>query len=90
MSGPYESAFAVGAPVRIISAEDLARFRRTWTFHHPLTDEQLAAAGAKAIVSEVGFYHGGDPLYVLEGIPGFWHEPCLVRRDQESDVRPEK
>jgi hypothetical protein len=27
----------------------------------------------------VGFYHGGDVLYVLEGIPGVWHESCLTK-----------
>jgi hypothetical protein len=26
----------------------------------------------------VGFYHGGDPLYSLDGVPGVWHERCLV------------
>ena len=25
----------------------------------------------------VGFYHGGDALYELEGVPGVWHEVCL-------------
>ena len=29
------------------------------------------------VVSSVGFYHGGDELYVIEGIPGVWHEVCL-------------
>jgi hypothetical protein len=30
---------------------------------------------------EVGFYHGGDVLYTLDGIPGLWHEQCLVGPD---------
>ena len=24
-----------------------------------------------------GFYHGGDELYKLKGMPGVWHEQCL-------------
>ena len=34
-------------------------------------------AGMIAIVKEVSFYHGGDQLYVLEGVPDIWNEPCL-------------
>jgi hypothetical protein len=29
-------------------------------------------------VQEVGFYHGGDVLYQLRGVPGTWHECCLI------------
>jgi hypothetical protein len=28
-------------------------------------------------VRDVGFYHGGDVLYHLDGAPGIWHEVCL-------------
>jgi hypothetical protein len=28
-------------------------------------------------VKEVSFYHGGDQLYILENLPGIWHEQCL-------------
>jgi hypothetical protein len=28
-------------------------------------------------VKDVGFYHGGDELYQVAGIPGTWHEECL-------------
>jgi hypothetical protein len=37
----------------------------------------LAFAGKVAEVENVGFYHGGDALYILKGIPGIWHERCL-------------
>jgi hypothetical protein len=30
-----------------------------------------------AKVKEVTFFHGGDEIYALEGIPGVWHEECL-------------
>jgi len=43
----------------------------------PLTAEQVPFADREALVKEVGFYHGGDPLYSLEEIPGVWHEECL-------------
>jgi hypothetical protein len=27
---------------------------------------------------DVGWYHGGDPVYKLEGIAGLWLDQCLV------------
>ena len=74
---PYEAAFAEGALVRIRGRDVLARFRETWTYHNRLREVQLGYAGRIATVQSVGFYHGGDPLYVLEGAPGVWHEVCL-------------
>jgi hypothetical protein len=41
--------------------------------------EQLVFAGSSATIASVGFYHCGDVLYVLEGIPGVWHESCLTK-----------
>ncbi|MFL5552311.1 MAG: hypothetical protein ACJ770_05840, partial [Gemmatimonadaceae bacterium] len=29
-------------------------------------------------VQQVTFYHGADELYVLTGLPGVWHEQCLI------------
>ena len=52
--------------------------QRSWRYHHPLTVEQLAFAARTAVVQKVGFYHGGDVLYELDGIHGMWHEECLV------------
>ncbi len=77
MSTPYEARFHVGAQVRISAQANLERFAHEWKLHHPLSSEQLGYAGRVATVKDVGFYHGGDPLYQLEGIPGLWHEPCL-------------
>jgi len=73
----YQALFDVGAPVRIKPLSALEAFRRSWTLHHPLTEEQLAFAGRPATVAAVGFYHGGDVLYTLEDVPGTWHERCL-------------
>jgi len=68
--GPMKADFPPGARVRIVDRPALERFRRDWRYHHPLEPEQLTFAGAPATVNDVGFYHGGDELYSLEGIPG--------------------
>jgi hypothetical protein len=77
-STPYSEAFPVGRRVRTAPRPELERFRDEWKHHNPLSVEQLNFAASEAIVREVGFYHGGDVLYVLDGIPGVWHEQCLV------------
>jgi hypothetical protein len=75
---PYQEQFPVGTRVRIVDRAQLARFYESWHHHHALEREQLSYAGHEAVVREIGFYHGGDVLYTLEGIPGIWHESCLV------------
>ena len=75
---PYAEKFPVGASVRVVDKTALKRFRSNWHLHNPLVPEQIGWAGKHAVVAEVGFYHGGDPLYVLRGVPGVWHEECLV------------
>jgi hypothetical protein len=89
-SGPYSPDFPVGTPVRIKSEPELRQFQGTWKAHNPLRDEQLAYAERVATVQEVGFYHGADELYVLAGVPGVWHEQCLVEGSplsQQEQVR---
>ncbi len=73
----YKEAFPVGTIVRIADRAFLDAFVREWKYHHKLQPEQLLYAGREAIVRGVGFYHGGDPVYSLENIPGQWLEPCL-------------
>jgi RHS repeat-associated protein len=73
----YKEDFPVGSRVRIADATQLQEFRRTWQYHHKLRSEQLAYAGRIVEVEKVSFYHGGDVLYELRGIPGIWHEQCL-------------
>ena len=75
---PYEAQFAIGTEVQIVDRVQLEDFRGSWHHHNPLTVEQLDSAGRRAKVQEHGFYHGGDPLYWLEGVPGTWHEVCLT------------
>jgi hypothetical protein len=74
---PYQEQFAVGSKVRIANISTLQEFARTWTQHHYLGADQLRHAEQIGVVAKVGFYHGGDVLYELDGIPGIWHEQCL-------------
>jgi hypothetical protein len=74
---PYEEAFPVGSIVRIADRPSLETFMASWRYHNKLQLEQLAYADRLTTVETVGFYHGGDPLYTLAGIPGVWLEQCL-------------
>ncbi|MBZ5673267.1 MAG: hypothetical protein LAP61_03390 [Acidobacteriia bacterium] len=74
---PYHEKFPVGTSVRIADLLTLREFHRTWNYHNKLQEQQLACHDQIAVASQVGFYHGGDVLYELEGVPGVWHECCL-------------
>ena len=80
-NGSYNADFPSGTKVRIKARDFLEDFRRNWKFHNPLEERQLDYAGQVVSVAEVGYYHGGDELYVLEGIPGIWHERCLEQAE---------
>jgi hypothetical protein len=75
--GPYKQEFPKGTKVKIADRAFLEDFYRTWKYHHKLQPEQLGFADKIADVKSVGFYHGGDELYELDGVPGIWHEACL-------------
>jgi hypothetical protein len=79
--GPYKEEFPKGTKVKIADLPFLEDFHRTWKFHHKLEREQLGFASRIACVKSVGFYHGGDELYELDGVPGLWHESCLSFAD---------
>lgn len=76
--GPYIAEFPVGTRVRIVDRDRLEAFMRDWRWHDPVEPEALQFAGRATEVVTVDFYHGGDDLYSLKGIPGLWHESCLV------------
>lgn len=80
---PYREAFPTGTEVRIADEAFLRYFTATWKYHHRLQPEQLPYADRVTKVEEVAFYHGGDPVYKLAGVPGLWLEQCLrpVSRD---------
>ena len=75
--GIYNAEFPKGSTVRIAERPFLENFLDTWKLHNKLEPNQLDYANNTAEVESVGFYHGGDELYRLKGIPGIWHESCL-------------
>jgi hypothetical protein len=77
--GRYQEEFSVGSFVRVADRRTLDDFLTKWKYHHPLEPGQLEFANVRAKIASVGFYHGGDELYELEGVPGIWHESCLVK-----------
>lgn len=85
---PYQEKYQVGSQVQIVDAAELQQFLETWKYHHKLTEEQLNLAGHIARVRKIGFYHGGDVIYELDGIPGIWHEQCLSSSTNNPDVTP--
>jgi hypothetical protein len=74
---PYQEKYPAETTIRIASFERLLEFKKTWKYHHPISDEQINAAGKVDKVKGVSFYHGGDVLYALEGLGGTWHEQIL-------------
>jgi hypothetical protein len=74
---PYKEAFPIGTSVCIADRRMLDDFRASWKYHHKLNEEQLEYADRVTTVADVGFYHGGDPVYSLTDVPGQWLEPCL-------------
>jgi hypothetical protein len=84
-NGRYNADFPKGSKVRIKSRQFLENFRRTWKYHHPLEESQVAYGGRVAEVDSVGYYHGGDELYRLKHVPGIWHEECLALPTEPVD-----
>ena len=82
--GPYNADFPVGTKVRIANRTSQEEFSRTWRKHHPLQPYQLDYAGVIAEVEKLEYYHGGDELYWLRGVPGVWHEQCLSLEASEN------
>ena len=75
----YKEKFPKGSMVLIAERPVLEHFHQTWKLRNPLVNEQSAFAGAHASIASVGFYHGGDALYVPEGVRGVWQEQCLTQ-----------
>lgn len=73
----YQEQFPKGSVVRVKDSGVLESFKKNWRYHNPLTDAQLKFAKKEGRVASVSFYHGGDVLYSIDGIPGIWHEQCL-------------
>jgi hypothetical protein len=77
LNGPYKEELPIGTIVRMRNHDALEAFQAEWKYHNPNQDEQLCFAGKEVVVEKVSFYHGGDAIYSLKGIPGVWHEACL-------------
>jgi len=75
--GPYKQEYPKDSTVQIADLAFLENFLKTWKLHHELEPQQLNYANKIAKVKSVGFYHGGDELYELRGVPGTWHEQWL-------------
>lgn len=82
IKGPYEAEYPRGSIVAVADLATLERFIVEWSYHNRLEPEQLLFAGRRARVKSVSFYHGDDELYVLEHLPGVWHEQCLRAVDE--------
>ena len=82
---PYRELFPRASLVRVKDRAALEAFKREWRYHHPLTRNQLTFAGKDAVIVDVAYYHGGDVLYSLEGLPGLWHEQCLESPSSTSE-----
>jgi hypothetical protein len=78
MKGVNKVEFEVGQQVRIADRAFLENFLEAGQYHNELEPEQLEFAGQAAAVKTATFFHGGDEIYTLEGIPGVWHEECLT------------
>lgn len=75
--GVNNAEFEVGTDIRIADRAFLEEFLEAGQYHNELEPDQLEFAGRVAKVKAVNFFHGGDEIYTLEGIPGVWHEECL-------------
>jgi hypothetical protein len=81
-SGPYRERYPAGGAIRVASERSLQAFAKNWTGHHPVLPEHLRHAGLRTTIQSVGFYHNGDALYRLTGVPDlYWHEACLEPDD---------
>ena len=76
--GVNNAEFAVGTEVRIADRAFLEKFMEAGQYHNELEPEQLEYSGRTAQVKDVSFFHGGDEIYTLQGVPGVWHEECLT------------
>lgn len=70
----YEVEFPNATRVEIADRDILEDFLQSWRFHDP---SQLDYAGQTAEVESHSIDHGGDVIYRLKNIPGFWHQHLL-------------
>ena len=76
--GLNKAEFEVGSEVRVADRAFIEEYLEAGQYHNELEPEQLEYAGRVAKVKSVEFFHGGDEIYTLEGLPCVWHEECLT------------
>jgi len=54
--------------------------------HHKLRPEQREHADKIVTVASIGWYHGGDPVYTLEGVPGLWLDQRPAYEHHETNA----
>jgi len=74
---PCKEQFPVGTKVQVKDEGSLRQFQERCKSRRPISLEQIETAGQVDVVTNVGFYRGGDVLYKLQRLPGIWHEECL-------------
>jgi hypothetical protein len=79
LNGSYNADFPIGTTVRIAQRSVLEDFLKNWKLHNPIMPEQLDFAEYVGEIDWLGYYHGGDELYRLRGVPGIWHAQFLER-----------
>jgi hypothetical protein len=74
----YHSVFLRGENVKIKPPEFLRQYLAPdWRWHNPLDSDNLKFAGGVFAVVDIGYFHGGEVMYELQGIRGFWHEDSV-------------
>ena len=78
--GLNKAEFEVGSEVRIADRAFSRVFSKPGSTTTSSSPSSSNTPAASAKVKDVTFFHGGDEIYTLEGIPGVWHEECLSCR----------
>jgi hypothetical protein len=82
----YNALYPPGTRVKINDRDSLERFMHAWELHHRLVPARLEYAGLETRVLHRCYYHGGDPLYLLEGTDNYlWHETCPSRSTSSAE-----
>jgi hypothetical protein len=78
----YDALFSKNSYIEIADIGTLKSIAEHWRLHNPLTPQMMGHAGERRRIVEADFYFGGDVIYRLEGIDGYWHEACLRPLDE--------
>ena len=71
--------------MRVKPRSFLEQFQRESKYPHPISNEQLEAAGTTDTVKGAGIHRDGYALLELTATPGIWHEECLEWVEQDCN-----